>query len=230
MQTKCAHIGLIAVFLILAVSVNVQAAEELDTAKQMYAAISDGLGHSTVAGLDTTTASYTYVRNAVNAGLRAVQEDMPFTVEDTITLALHTFRYTLNANLVRPDDGKPSGYRVEMVTASAVTGLREATIDQFGAIVLVTPTIFRVEGDKLIVNSWTPTGATLYVYGPGEITPITGNTSLITYPPETKKRWAAVYYAIATIAGERSDTQTQAEYAQKYYEITGKMPQLSGVQ
>ena len=217
---------------VLSTAVGTQAAEELDSIYQVYAAISDGLGNPTVASLDTTQATHTYLRNAVNAALRAVQRDMPFTVEDTIVLSLHQYRYTLNANLVRPRDGESSGYRVEHWDSenARLTGLREMPLNEFGAVPVTGIIGFRVEGSRLIVNSYRPTADTLFVYGRGEVTPITGAVKLISYPPETEDRWAVVYHAIATIAGERNDQTTQIEYAQKYYEVTGKMPIMPGVQ
>ena len=218
-------LGIVVVFSIYTQGV---VAGELDTARQCYAAISDGLGHSTLAGLDTTTASYTYLRNALNAGLRAVQKDNPFPVRDTITLVDLTFHYTLNGNFVQPEDGKPSGYRVERydATMGKLWGMKEATVGEFGTFVAAPSGLFRVEGDLLIVNSYSPVSDVLYVYGPGESTTVLGGGTLITYPLETIDRWAAVYYATWMIAVERSD-QTKASYfAGEYQRITGTYPQV----
>ena len=209
---------------VLSAAVSTQAQDyELDTASQMYAAIADEVN----ASLDTTTASYTYLRNAVNAALRMVQKDMPFTVKDTVTLTALTYHYTLNANFVRPLDGQPSGYRAERVDKKTgqTIGMQEVGINEF-AVVTIPFLKFRVEGNEFIVNSCQPQGEVVYVYGPGEVTHVVGSGTVITYPPETIDRWAAVYYAAWTIATARHDDALKSDMAQKYYAITGKTPQV----
>ena len=216
------------------------AGQELDTIYQAYAAIADGLGHKTVAGLDTAQASCTYLRNALNAGLRAVQHDAPFIVKDEITIIANTFIYTIGDSLVRPparrpgEPWQPSGYSVVIVSPSGkvITGVPEKPLHEVGVTsgVPFSPLGFAIRGDELILWPATDVNSVVHVYGPGEVTTITGAQKMITHPPETELRWAAVYHAIATIAGERNELQTQAEYAQKYYEITGKMPAAAGVQ
>ena len=196
----------------------------------MYAAVSDGLGLHGGNRLDTAAASYTYLRNAVNAGLRAVQKDCPFSVLDKIVLALNTYSYTLGDSLVMPKYGELSGYHVEDHQDGKLYALRETQdIQEFSSnLVLTNPTVFRVEGAQLIVNSFNAPGDTLYIYGPGEITPITGSGSLIKKPSEGKERWAVVYYATWLIAVGRGDANRIAEYSARYFDITGKSPTIQG--
>lgn len=231
----------LALWLILCLVVSPAAAQELDTARQAYAAMSDGLGFPTVLGLDTTLASYTYVRNSLNEALRAVQTFVPWIGKDTITVASNTFIYALNGTLVQPparrpsEPWRPSGYWIVVITpdGSVITGIEEKSPDQIGIVpyVVSSPYGFSVIGSDLLFWPPDPVGSTIYVYGPGEVTPITGGGSLLTSMPETEARWAAVNYAIATIARENGDDAKAQEYRAKFDAyVASKKQSVMGVQ
>ena len=195
-------------------------AQELDTASQAFAVMRDRLGHTVYGkGLDTTVAA-SHMITALNGGLRAVQREVPYTTSEVVVIAVQTMRYTLTS-FVQPPSGEKSGYRVDHTSdvKGFVRGLMEATSTMMGHPPFTTSPVssFRVEGDQLIINSCSPPNDTLFVYGPGEITPVHSDTSLITSFPQEEWRWAAVWWAIAELAGDRMDRPDLAgEYKQKF--------------
>jgi hypothetical protein len=205
-------------------------AQELDSARQAYFAIRDILGYTDFEAIDTGGTNE--VVSQLNAGLRALETDIPFTVADTITVANKTFQYTLHSRLLRPPTGEMSDYKVVRISKNGrqIYGLNEIPLSQFGMVPFVTSAVvsFAVQGDVLLLASDSPPGDLLYVYGDGTITPVSHGGSVLTGIPETVDRWAAVYYAASVLARarERLDIadQNAAEYAKIVLSRTGRLP------
>lgn len=215
--------------------IQTSAAQELDSARQAFFAIRDILGYTDFETIDTGGTNE--VVSVLNAALRALETDIPFSVIDTITIASNKFQYTLNANFVRPADGELSEYKILRISTKMGTniwGLTEVPLSSFGMVPYATAPViaFAVKGDQLLLNSDSPPGDKLYVYGPGTVTPVSHGGSVLTGVPETVDRWAAVHYAASVLARARERLaiadQEAAEYAKIVLSRTGRLP-IAGV-
>jgi len=188
------------------------------------------LGEVDFVNIDTSNE----VKLALNAGLRAVETDIPFTVADTLTVAAGTFAYTLNDNFRRPVDGMPSGYRVVMVYRRGTTnifGVPEANIGEYGRVPFTAGLVasFSIQGATLWVSSDSPVGALLYVYGPGAGTSVSHGGSTLSGLPEVADRWAAVYWAAARLARSRERHDLSVDLLSQYLRIVSARTGQPGV-
>lgn len=160
------------------------------------------------------------VREALNAGLRHIVKAIPFTVADTVTIASNTFLYSLNSNFA-PD--KQVSMPIEIIAVNskgtATYGVPIKKSAEFGMVPFAPGLIAgaAIQGQTLHIFPAAPAGDKLYVYGPGDITAITGAGSLLA-PVPRRHRWAAVYWAIMLLSQSRGESGLYQEAQQAYGE------------
>lgn len=197
------------------------------------------MGYDDFTSIDTgkATNDNNPVLDALNAGLRQVSNDLPFTVKDSIKILADTWMYTLNTNF-KPDGHeklKDRGFtaRHRSKNQAQVVGLRWVEAPDIITVAYApgVPYGFNVKGTSFWLFYPSPQGDTIFVEGPGDPTPVSHGGSALSPVPK-KDREAAVYWAIAILADARRDLNLAASYREKYNhhlrEARGALPVSGG--
>lgn len=197
--------------------------QELDSAAQAYRAIATCMGLSKADfGISTSSPPAVLdtameMKDALNAGGRQVVIDWPYDAEDTVTIAVGTFRYTLNSNFMQ-DSLAWRRYVIFGINRKGdrIYNVPLRPVAEFDVVPGGPGSVAgaQIKNRTLFIFPAAPAGDKLYIYGPGDWIPVTGTGALLTAIPEDRL-WGAVYWAAALLLDNRGDARAQ-EYRTKY--------------
>lgn len=190
-------------------------AQELDTARQYWFKVRDFLGEVNFNQYDTTDD----IRSAVNAGRRAVANEIGVIGFDTVTIVADQYIYTLNTNF------KPKGlpsipYRAKYISPDGKTirGLKITSSEEFNTTdagtagdAAVTDVVgCDISGNRLWIYPSAQAGGKIYLEGPIDVCTfghggVYEDDSANVIPHSD--RMAVVHYAVHVMAASRKEPE-----------------------